>query len=521
MEAIVGDTAAAVEEQAASAFTADDELKELASLTMKEIADVEKDLLGVTADVGGLRLDASGKECRDGGNGSSTSTSNAPKRRKKTNVARASPPPRRSSLEDLMNLEQEILNMLPHEKASYIEACLKCSQLLTPEDKAAFLEHDDFDAHKAAKRMCEYWRVRVATFGPERAFLPMTLAGAMQDEVQGLIKYCPWQLMPDTDLSGRKILFMDAARRNFACFSEEQEARSLFYLFHIIAFDPSARASGYVLLASTRNIDRKSFSFRMLKFFRHLIDAVAPIRYRGSHLCFPSPVFFYVIWPVMRRVLGKDYRLRMKLHYGNEGEVIQSLEKYRFSKARLPKVVGGFCELDYGQRVASRSIMENLARAAVAAKEAEAEVLLTTGTNENASGSDTAETARAAIVSEFNKSLLALAPEPTTEPPRNSRQPQTPSDNSYVLPDTSSFAAGDTLAIGKRTLSIDSAGCNPTNAKEGAAAVAKILDKLPSDELDNFFQGQDFDDSPKIGGGVTGNIAGTEVDEILANMLNE
>ena len=191
MEAIVGDTATAVEEQAAPAFTADDELKELASLTAKEITDVEKDLLGVTADVGGLRLDASGKECRDGGNGSSTSTSSAPKRRKRTNVARASPPPRRSSLEDLMNLEQEILNMPPHEKASYIEACLKCPQLLTPEDKAAFLEYDDFDARKAAKRMCEYWRVRVATFGPERAFLPMTLAGAMQDEVQGMIKYCP------------------------------------------------------------------------------------------------------------------------------------------------------------------------------------------------------------------------------------------------------------------------------------------------------------------------------------------
>ena len=459
-----------------------------------------------------LRLDASGKECRDGGNGSSS----APKRRKRTNVARASPPPRRSSLEDLMSLEQHLLDMPPHEKASYIEACLKCPQLLTPEDKAAFLEYDDFDAHKAAKRMCEYWRVRVATFGPERAFLPMTLAGAMQDEVQGMIKYCPWQLMPDTDLSGRPILFMDAARRNFACFSEEQEARSLFYLLHIMAFDSSARASGYVLLASTRNIDRKSFSFRMLKFSRHLIDAVAPIRYRGSHLCFPSPVFFYVIWPVMKSVMGKKYRLRIKLHYGNEGEVIQSLEKYRFNKARLPKVVGGFCELDSGQWVASRSIMENLARAAAAAKEAEAEVLLTTETNENASGSDTAETARAAIVSEFNKSLLALAPEPTTEPPRNSRQPQMSSESSCALPDTSSFAAGDTLAIGKRALPTDGAGSNPTTAKEGAAAVAKNLDKLPSDELDHFFQGQDFDDLPQ-----TGSISDTEVDEILTNMLND
>ena len=64
MEAIVGDTAAAVEEQATPAFTADDEAKELASLTVKEITDVEKDLLGVTADVGGLLRD-SGRSRQD------------------------------------------------------------------------------------------------------------------------------------------------------------------------------------------------------------------------------------------------------------------------------------------------------------------------------------------------------------------------------------------------------------------------------------------------------------------------
>ena len=510
-----------MEEQAAPAFTADDELAELASLTVKEITDVEKDLLGVTAEVGGLRLDASGKECCDGGNGSSTSS--APKRRKRTNVARAFPPPRRSSLEDLMNLEQHLLDMPPHAKASYIEACLKCPELLTPDHKAPFLEYADFDARKAAVRLCEYWKVRVATFGPERAFVPMTLAGAMQDEVQGMIKHCPWCLMPDTDLSGRKILFLDAARRNFACFSEDQEARALFYLLDILAFDPSARASGFVFLSSTRNIDRKSFSFRILKFFRHLTEAVVPIRYRGFHLCFPSPVFYYVIFPVMRRVLGKDYRLRTKLHYGNEGEVIQSLEKYRFNKARLPKVVGGFREMDYGQWVAERSIIENLSRAAAAAKEAEAESLLRTDTNDNTSGPGAAETARAAIVSEFNKSLLALAPEPTTQPSTNLPQLQNaslPSDNSCALPGASSL--GDVVSCAKRALATDSTGHDRTNAKDETAAAAKNLDELPSDELDRFFQDQDFDDLPQTGGGdTTGNIADTEVDEILTNMLND
>ena len=520
MDAIVGDTATTVDGQQAPPFTPDDEQRELSSLTVEEITEVEKDLLGVTADVGGLRLDASGRECEDvAGDGASS----APKRRKRADAGRASlPPRRRPSLEDLMDLEQHLLDMPPNEKQSYIEACLKCPELLSSEHKAAFLEFADFDAHKAAKRMCEYWKVRVAAFGPERAFLPMTLAGAMQDEVQGMIKHCPWCLMPDADLSGRKILFLDAARRNFACFSEDQEARSLFYLLDILAFDPSARASGFVFLASTRNVDRKSFSFRILKFSRHLTEAVIPMRFRGFHICFPSPVFYYDIFPVMRRILGKDYRLRMKLHCGNEGEVIQSLEQYRFSKARLPKVVGGFCELDYGQWVAGRSITENLTRAAAAAKELDAEeASFSASADEGRSSTIAAETARATIIAEFNKSLLALAPETANIEPPNYLQSQTlpqkvsplPSDKDCAITHASSLPDGGTLNIGQR--GPDSMGRDQTNAKEDAT-VAKILDELPSDELDRFFQDKDFDDLPQTDRGDS-NITDADVDEMLTN----
>ena len=389
MEAIVGDTATAVDKQQAPAFTADDELRELQSLTVAEITDVMKDLHGPTTDVGG-----------------SATCSSAPKRRKSEKKERGPPPQRHSSIEYHMDLEQQLMELPPHAKASYIEACLKCPQLLTPEHKAAFLEHCDFDARSTATLLCEYWKVRVATFGPERAFLPMTLAGAMQDEVQGMIKHCPWYLLPDTDLSGRKVLFLNSARRNFEYLSEDQEVRCLFYILDTIAFDPSTRTSGLIMLSDASKLDRKSFSFRVLKFLRHLTESVFPMQYRGSHICFPSPVFYYVIYPVMRTVLGKKIRLRIKLHYGNEGEVVQSLEKYRFTKARLPKAVGGFRELDCGQWVAERSIIENLARAVETEKQRKAEEILSASTKE-----DTVETVKAAIISQFNQSLLAMAPE--------------------------------------------------------------------------------------------------------------
>jgi len=370
--------------------------------------------------------------------------------------------------------------------------------------------------------------VRVATFGPERAFLPMTLAGALKDEVQGMIKYCPWYLLPDTDLSGRKILFLDTARRDFANFSEDREARSLFYLLDIISFDPSTRSSGWVFVSSAQKLDRKSFSFRIMKYFRHLIDAVAPITFRGSHTCWPSPVFYYVISPVMRRVLGKKYRLRMKLHYGNEAAVIQSLEKYRFSKARLPKVVGGFLELNYGQWVAQRSIVENLARASAAARQIQAEESLSTRANERAS-STSAEAARAHIVSQFNKSLLALSPETpgdsSNRPASKLQTELTPSlsnDDSLNQPDGNSLTDGGLfLAQGKRSLAAHTRELGPTNtANENA--VTQILDKLPSasDELDRFFQDQDFDEPPQIlVGGES--VADADIDEMLTNMFHD
>ena len=86
--------------------------------------------------------------------------------------------------------------------------------------------------------------------------------------------------------------------------------------------------------------------------------------------------------------------------------MVQSLEKYRFTKARLPKAVGGFRELDCGQWVAERSIIENLARAVETEKQRKAEEILSASTNE-----DTVETVKTAIISQFNQSLLVMAPE--------------------------------------------------------------------------------------------------------------
>ena len=207
----------------APAFTDEDERRELQSLTMKEIADVEQDLRGITSDVNGLRLGSSAAGPDDDEEGEKDAGSRKKRKGDKETKPRRTPAARRTSLDDLSKLELEILRMPPDAKESYVEACLKCPELLTPEHKTAFIEYASFDTHEAAIRLCEYWKIRVATFGADRAFLPMTLTGAMKDEVKGMIEYCPMQILPMPDLSGRPVLFFNPSRRNFDQFSQESE----------------------------------------------------------------------------------------------------------------------------------------------------------------------------------------------------------------------------------------------------------------------------------------------------------
>ena len=207
----------------APAFTDEDERRELQSLTMEEIADVKQDLRGITSDVNGLRLGSSAAGPDEDEEGEKDAGSRKKRKGDKETKPRRTPAARRTSLDDLSKLELEILRMPPDAKESYVEACLKCPELLTPEHKTAFIEYASFDTHEAAIRLCEYWKIRVATFGADRAFLPMTLTGAMKDEVKGMIEYCPMQILPMPDLSGRPVLFFNPSRRNFDQFSQESE----------------------------------------------------------------------------------------------------------------------------------------------------------------------------------------------------------------------------------------------------------------------------------------------------------
>ena len=65
--------------------------------------------------------------------------------------------------------------MPPQQTQAYLEAIQRDVQ--TETDSLVFVRFCNYDIWAGAKRLCLYWMERKQLFGPERAFLPLTLTG--------------------------------------------------------------------------------------------------------------------------------------------------------------------------------------------------------------------------------------------------------------------------------------------------------------------------------------------------------
>ena len=92
---------------------------------------------------------------------------------------------------DIQRLDIELHKMDPSLKDSYLQACLRCpAEAQSRARKAAFLERENLSASRAALRLVAYWQLRLETFGADKAFLPMTIDGAIRDDVADMIQHC-------------------------------------------------------------------------------------------------------------------------------------------------------------------------------------------------------------------------------------------------------------------------------------------------------------------------------------------
>ena len=298
---------------------------------MNDMVRINADLLGVTADSSRLKLGGTPS-------GPSDSVTDDPE----TTLSR---------------LELE-LNLLSTEQTSaYRRAEAECPAQVSDERKMAFVERESGDVALAASRLARHWQFRLAHFGEDKCFQPLTLAGAMIDEVIPMINRKIYQVPPVTDSAGRTVIFVDSSKRNYAEYSAEQEIRSYLYILETVLEDSNLRRRGIVFLSTGKDSQRKHFNRKFAQ-LRREAESCSAIHVRGVHLCHPSTMMHYVIYPIIKYFMPRDFRLRFRLHSGTVNEVLQALEGYCLPRDKVPTELGGEVNLDMNQWVLNRTTIE-------------------------------------------------------------------------------------------------------------------------------------------------------------------
>jgi len=263
------------------------------------------------------------------------------------------------------HVEDAIQNSVPfEEKKAYLQAKQVAAQLVAQEtDAMQFVRYCQYNTWQAAKRLCEYWKERLDIFGPDRAFLPLTLtgSGALRDnDLLTLQAGYPCILPPSS--TGRLVVLADR-RQWIASTTTENKLRAFFYICKHLAKDDRAQAedTGGVLLigvpASRRNFDSQlhhSFSQRCWG----LITTAMPVRMQMHLICFvpkqqqqqpqgatlSSYKAIFMQEAVSKHLVGiLDHNLPFDCHVAldEDGMKQQLMSKLNLTEVGLPNFLGG------------------------------------------------------------------------------------------------------------------------------------------------------------------------------------
>jgi len=174
-----------------------------------------------------------------------------------------------------------------NEKRGYLMANEKNPEECNDAHKLMFLRCDVFEVDKAVARFVKYWNARVEVFGEDKAFLPLTIDGALKDDTEA-IKMDYLQVANKTDPAGRAILLFDFNKEGEDV-SSDSLLRVVWYQTHVALRQESCQKQGVVVYV--RCIDRLSdWRPSLSKKISKAGSGVLPVRFAGMH--FMHPPFF-------------------------------------------------------------------------------------------------------------------------------------------------------------------------------------------------------------------------------------
>lgn len=348
-------------DQGVQGLTAEEETRELQSLSTEEIAALQADLIGLRTSMSGLHIAGSSDSTCTCGTANTATSPFDQSQLMEIHVAKAMrclPQPEIDAYGKALQLcPDKVLD--PHRMQMFLDYAMEQQE----PDGESKIGASYFQA--VATQLAKYWKLRAHVFNnansganPNAAYLPMTQTGALTPAgAMQLANRKVYQLLPQTDTSGRSVILHDLARNNYKEHTFYDELSWLWYLIETVMEDPNRRKLGVVIMVDSRGISREHICKGG---FSMLIDVMAalPISFKAIHSCYPSAIFKHIIFPVVKRLSPKPLWLRSILHYGTTNEVLMSLSGYCLPPDRVPTDLGGQLVVDIVSWMAHRLALE-------------------------------------------------------------------------------------------------------------------------------------------------------------------
>lgn len=241
----------------------------------------------------------------------------------------------------------EGLNLVPiQNKAALLHACMVCPALVQRESPPLrFLEFENYNYYAAAVRWAKYWEVRFNSFGPERAFLPITDFtgnGAISADLIDYIATGVGVVLPPDDQQ-RPVLFVDRSRIPLECLHWPNECRQKLGFAILQKIMLLSKKFVVIFFASSK----PRFFPGMGEWFTDILNYAFPMKLSAVYLACKSPKsrfksFVATYVPVMLKILNKNFRqVVVDIYIGDRDELLKKLVLKGLNPADLPESVGG------------------------------------------------------------------------------------------------------------------------------------------------------------------------------------
>jgi len=203
-----------------------------------------------------------------------------------------------------------------------------------------------FNADLAAKRYVKYWDKRVEHFGPEKAFMKISLSDANAGDEEtmdlGVIS-----LLGKQDDQGRSILIFDPSKYDKSKYTTSSMIRTFWYVVHSALEVEETQKHGMIVLGDPNRAKLSQFDREVSKGIIGSISGALPVRVSAIHIVHP-PTFFKIVFAFMKLVMPKRLLKRIYVHSGDDQNVLAKFEaKFGLTKDKLPTTIGGSLVLDH------------------------------------------------------------------------------------------------------------------------------------------------------------------------------